>query len=155
MILVQNTAFEAGEELSNFCERNSRSGAITSFIGQVRNFLTDKKKASKSVHSLVLEHYSGMTEKELETIEQQALERWPINDILIIHRYGELGPGDPIVFVATAADHRTDAFESCQFLMDWLKTKAPFWKKEITDNGTEWVCAREKDNRLAKRWEKN
>jgi len=153
MILVQNTAFEAGDELTKFCERNSTSGAITSFIGQVRNFLKDGQEAARPVNSLILEHYAGMTEKELEAIEKQALERWPIDDILIIHRYGELGPGDPIVFVATAADHRTDAFESCQFLMDWLKIKAPFWKKEITDAGTEWVYARDKDNRLAKRWE--
>ncbi len=104
------------------------------------------------IKSMTLEHYPAMTEKELARIEAEALDRWPLEESLIIHRYGRLEPGDRIVMVATASAHRQAAFDSCNFLIDWLKTRAPFWKLEETGGGNKWVDARESDDDAATRW---
>ena len=104
------------------------------------------------ITSMTLEHYPGMTERELEAIEAQARKRWPLDAVLIVHRYGELKPGDRIVLVVTASSHRDAAFDACRFLIDWLKTKAPFWKLEETSAGPRWVAAKDSDDRAAARW---
>jgi molybdopterin synthase catalytic subunit len=108
----------------------------------------------ETVEAMTLEHYPGMTEKMLADIEAQARERWPLDEVLIIHRYGRLVPGDRIVLVVTASAHRNAAIEACEFLIDWLKTRAPFWKLEETDQGEQWVEARESDDKAAARWER-
>ncbi|MEI9985124.1 MAG: molybdenum cofactor biosynthesis protein MoaE [Aliidongia sp.] len=102
--------------------------------------------------AMTLEHYPGMTERQLEKIEAEARSRWPLAEVLVIHRYGRMLPGEPIVLVATAAAHRRAALESCEFLIDWLKTKAPFWKLEETEAGAEWVAAKASDDAAAERW---
>jgi molybdopterin synthase catalytic subunit len=107
-----------------------------------------------AVSAMTLEHYPGMTEKQLEAIEAEARRRWPLDDVLIIHRYGRLEPGDQIVLVATASAHRDAAFDSCRFLIDWLKTKAPFWKLEATPDGERWVEAKDSDDSAAARWDR-
>ncbi len=107
------------------------------------------------VSAMTLEHYPGMTEKMLAEIEAEARGRWPLDAVLIVHRYGELRPGDRIVLCATASAHRQAAFEACMFLVDWLKTKAPFWKLEDTDKGAAWVEARASDDAAAEKWAKN
>jgi molybdopterin synthase catalytic subunit len=112
----------------------------------------DLAEGSRPLDAMTLEHYPGMTERKLAEIEAEANRRWPLEASLIIHRYGRMGPGEGIVLVATAARHREAAFASCQFLMDWLKTKAPFWKLEETSDGTAWVAARETDDAAAARW---
>ena len=104
------------------------------------------------INSMTLEHYPGMTEKALEKIEAEAQKRWPLENTLIIHRYGRLEPGDQIVLVAASSAHRDAAFDACRFLIDWLKTKAPFWKLEETDQGGEWVDAKDSDNAATERW---
>lgn len=101
---------------------------------------------------MTLEHYPGMTERQLAAIEAEARDRWPLHEVLIIHRHGRLEPGERIVLVATASSHREAAFQSCHFLMDWLKTKAPFWKIEHTDQGDQWVAAKDEDDDAARRW---
>jgi len=113
----------------------------------VRDIAGDEK-----ISAMTLEHYPGMTEKELERIEAEANERWPLQSSLIIHRYGLLEPGDRIVFVGTTSAHRQAAFDACQFLIDWLKTKAPFWKLEETPQGGQWVSAKDSDDSAAERW---
>ena len=123
------------------------SGAIVTFTGTVRDLPN-----GGGLNAMTLEHYPGMTEKALEDIERQAQARWPLEGSLIVHRYGRLEPGDDIVLVIAAAAHRQDAFDACQFLMDWLKTKAPFWKLESGDGGEEWVAARDSDDDAAERW---
>nr|WP_247890358.1 molybdenum cofactor biosynthesis protein MoaE [Azospirillum aestuarii] len=124
-------------------------GGVTLFVGLVRDMA-----GGESVSAMTLEHYPGMTERQLEAIEAEARERWPLDDALIIHRYGRLEPGDRIVLVATASAHREAAFESCHFLIDWLKTKAPFWKMEATPDGERWVEAKDSDDKAAARWTK-
>nr|WP_246653734.1 molybdenum cofactor biosynthesis protein MoaE [Azospirillum formosense] len=124
-------------------------GGVTLFVGLVRDMA-----GGECVSAMTLEHYPGMTERQLEAIEAEARERWPLDDVLIIHRYGRLEPGDRIVLVATASAHREAAFESCHFLIDWLKTKAPFWKMEATPEGERWVEAKESDDTAAARWTK-
>lgn len=126
---------------------NLRIGAIASFIGLVRD-LND----GDNVGSLTLEHYPGMTESALETILAEARGRWDIVDALIVHRVGTLSPGDQIVLVVVASSHRGDAFAACEFVMDYLKTRAPFWKKEQTPQGARWVEARATDEQAAERW---
>jgi molybdopterin synthase catalytic subunit len=101
---------------------------------------------------MTLEHYSGMAEQQLSSIVTEATSRWPVDDILVVHRYGDLKPGDPIVLVAAASAHRDPAFDACRFLMDWLKTQAPFWKKEISADGANWVEAKASDDVSAARW---
>lgn len=147
MIRVQTEDFDIGQEIESLTAGNTAIGGICTFTGTVRDMGGDKK-----VSAMTLEHYPGMTEKALEEIEAEACARWPLTASLVIHRHGRLEPGDRIVLVITASAHRDAAFEACQFLMDWLKTKAPFWKKEETGGGDQWVDARESDNVAAERW---
>ncbi len=150
MIKVQKQDFDVGAEIEALRSGNTAIGGIASFVGTVRDLAGDTP-----VMSMTLEHYPGMTERELERIEREANERWPLEASLIIHRYGRLELGDQIVLVITASSHRQAALESCAFLIDWLKTKAPFWKKEETPRGENWVDARESDNAAAARWHKD
>jgi len=139
-IAVQRDDFDVGAEIKSI-SKNSRIGAIASFVGVVREV------------AMTLEHYPGMTEKSLEKITREALSRWQVMDCTVIHRFGELQPGDQIVMVAVASAHRGDAFAACEFIMDYLKTRAPFWKKEATTEGERWVEARTDDDDAAARWE--
>ncbi|HLO77097.1 MAG TPA: molybdenum cofactor biosynthesis protein MoaE [Magnetospirillum sp.] len=149
MIRVQAEDFDPGAEIARFNAGNGKVGGICMFLGLVRDFMGD----GTGVAGMTLEHYPGMTEKQLAAIEAEARRRWPLEDALIIHRYGRLQAGDRIVLVATASAHREAAFESCHFLMDWLKTRAPFWKIEHTAGGDHWVAAKDSDDAQAARWE--
>lgn len=155
MIRVQEATFDAGDAINTFSSSNPNSGGIATFIGQVRDFHGSRDNPSASISSLELEHYPGMTEKELARLEKVAHDRWPLDDTLIIHRYGVMHPGDPIVLVCAASAHREDAFAACEFLMDQLKTNAPFWKREQSSAGMSWVSAREKDDSRTARWTKD
>ncbi|MBT5050605.1 MAG: molybdenum cofactor biosynthesis protein MoaE [Rhodospirillaceae bacterium] len=150
MIRVQREDFDVGAEIGRLTEGNVQVGGLACFVGLVRDLADDKK-----ITSMTLEHYPGMTERQLEGLEAEARQRWPLQEVLIIHRYGKLLPGDRIVLVATASAHREASLESCQFLIDWLKTKAPFWKLEDMESGEKWVTARDEDDKAAERWEKN
>lgn len=153
MIRVQEEDFDIGAELAALGAGNTSIGGIASFVGLVRD-LAPVDGEDRAIRSMTLEHYPGMTEKKLAEIEAEANERWPLEASLIIHRHGTLEPGDRIVFVACAAAHRAAAFEACAFLVDWLKTRAPFWKLEDTDAGPAWVEARASDDDAAARWER-
>ena len=136
MIAVQTSDFDPGEELEQLCTRlNGRAGAVVSFTGLVRDL-----NEGDAISLRTLEHYPGMTETALAAIEAEAMERWGLIDSIIIHRVGPLSPNDRIVFVAAASAHRKDAFRACEFMIDTLKTRAPFWKKEDTAGGTRWVA---------------
>ena len=148
-VKVQSEDFDVGAELAAMNGGKTGIGGVTLFVGLVRDMA-----GGESVSAMTLEHYPGMTERQLEAIEAEARERWPLDDALIIHRYGRLEPGDRIVLVATASAHREAAFESCHFLIDWLKTKAPFWKMEATPDGERWVEAKDSDDKAAARWTK-
>ena len=144
-VRVQEDDFDPGAELEALAARDTRIGAVVSFTGLVRG--------TGDVETMTLEHYPGMTEKALADIEAEARDRWPLQASLVIHRIGPLRPGERIVFVATASRHRGAAFEAAEFLMDYLKTRAPFWKKEVTADGTaRWVDARESDEAATARW---
>ena len=147
MIRVQHEDFDVGAELAALSRGKTGIGGIASFIGLVRDVAGDR-----CIGAMTLEHYAGMTERQLATIEAEARRRWPLEAVLIIHRFGRLGPGERIVLVATASAHREAAFASCHFLIDWLKTKAPFWKLEETPQGPRWVDAAASDDAAAKRW---
>lgn len=150
MIIVQQEIFDTGAEIQKISSSSHNIGAVVSFTGLVRDF-----NDGSNVSSLTLEHYPGMTEKELTKIEAEARDRWDLNACLIIHRFGQMALGEPIVLVVTASAHRQDAFEAASFLMDWLKTKAPFWKLEETSDGdTDWVKERDTDLDAASRWDK-
>ncbi len=149
MIRVQREPFNTGAELAALTAGNRSIGGVACFLGLVRDMLGD----GTAVSAMTLEHYPGMTERELERIEAEAHHRWKLDASLIVHRYGRLEPGEPIVLVATASAHRQAALDSCAFLIDWLKTKAPFWKLEETPEGERWVDAREADDAAAARWE--
>jgi molybdopterin synthase catalytic subunit len=149
MIRVQKEDFDLARELQALTAGNRKIGGLCSFVGLVRDMA-----GGEEISAMELEHYPGMTEKMLERIEAEARERWPLEASLIIHRYGRLEPGDQIVLVAAASPHREAAFEACHFLIDWLKTKAPFWKLEDRRSGAQWVEARESDETSAKRWKK-
>jgi molybdopterin synthase catalytic subunit len=149
MIRVQKDDFDPGAELAALTRGRVDIGAVVTFLGLVR----DLAGGTGGLSAMTLEHYPGMTEKQLAAIEAEALARWPLSASLIIHRYGRLEPGDRIVYVVTASAHRQAAFEANMFLMDWLKTKAPFWKLEDREDGTEWVEAQESDDDAAARWE--
>ena len=149
MIRVQREDFDVGFELERLAAGNHRIGGLASFTGLVRDM-----GGNDRVSALTLEYYPGMTEKKLAEIEAEANRRWPLEASLIIHRYGRLEPGERIVLVVTASSHRAAALESCQFLIDWLKTKAPFWKLEETPSGGQWVDARDSDDAAARRWMK-
>jgi len=126
---------------------DTATGAVVTFTGQVRGESTDGP-----IRALELEHYPGMTEREIRTIGEEAVARWGLTDCRVVHRVGTLYPGETIVLVATAAGHRADAFDAAAFLMDWLKTRAPFWKREWTPDGARWVEARASDEEAAARW---
>jgi molybdopterin synthase catalytic subunit len=145
---VQAEPFEPGAELSRFTEAAPGAGAIVSFTGLVRG----QDHAGRALTAMTLEHYPGMTEAQVQAITEDAARRWPLQAVLVIHRFGRLAAGDPIVFVATASAHRSAAFEAADFLMDWLKTKAPFWKLEEGADGAEWVAAKAEDDQAAERW---
>ena len=147
MIIVQEQAFDVGQEFARLKAGRTDTGATAMFVGSVRD-VSD----GQAVSTMTLEHYPGMTEKALEEIEIQARARWPISDCLIIHRFGKLAPADDIVLVITCSAHREAAFEACQFLMDWLKTKAPFWKLEEDGSKARWVAAKSSDDKAAERW---
>ena len=147
MIRVQREDFDVGAELERLAAGNPRIGGVASFIGLVRDMGGDDR-----VSALTLEHYPGMTEKKLSEIEIEAHRRWPLDAVLIIHRHGRLVPGDRIVLVATASPHREAALAACQFLIDWLKTDAPFWKSEETSAGERWVASRTEDEAAKRRW---
>ncbi len=150
MIHIQKDDFDISTECEAIRAGRTDIGAIVTFTGAVRDVAK-----GETVTEMTLEHYPGMTEKELARIERKANERWPLQASLIIHRYGTLKPGDNIVLVITASAHRQAAFEAAAFLMDYLKTNAPFWKKETSSGGDKWVEARESDDQAAERWEKN
>ncbi len=145
-VRVQSEIFDMGAELNRFAERQVNAGAVVSFSGIVRDLATGGLK------SMVIEHYPGMTEKALQAIAEDAVQRFQLDDAFILHRYGPLAPSDPIMMVATAARHRGDAFAGAEFLMDFLKSRAPFWKKEITSDDATWVEAREADEDALTRW---
>jgi molybdopterin synthase catalytic subunit len=138
-ISVQPEDFDAGAEIRAL-SRDPKIGAIASFVGLVRDV------------AMTLEHYAGMTEREIAKIVDEAAGRWNVMDVTVIHRYGELEPADQIVLVAVASAHRGDAFAACEFIMDYLKTRAPFWKKEHRADGTKWVEAKRSDDEAAGRW---
>ena len=150
MIRVQAEDFDVGAELARLSDGRTDVGGVASFVGIVR-----ARSTAGDLLAMTLEHYPGMTQKRLVEIEAEALGRWPLTGSVIIHRYGRLLPGDRIVLVATASSHRQAALESCQFLIDWLKTSAPFWKLEETAQGSQWVEARESDDHAAERWRKS
>lgn len=148
-IRVQTEDFDAGAELAKLREGRPGVGAIASFIGTVR----DASEGS-GVRTMTLEHYPGMTEEALAAIVEEARGRWRIEDATVIHRVGTLAPTDQIVFVAVSSAHRGEAFEACAFIMDYLKTRAPFWKREETPQGSRWVEARDSDDEAAARWDR-
>jgi molybdopterin synthase catalytic subunit len=149
MIRVQREDFDLGAELKAMTDGNPQIGGLTSFVGLVRDIA-----GGETVSAMTLEHYPGMTEKQLAEIEAEANRRWDLDGSLIIHRHGRLEPGDQIVLVACASAHREAAFEACHFLIDWLKTKAPFWKLEDTPDGGKWVDAKTSDDAATARWAK-
>lgn len=147
-ICVQEADFDVDHELRSLCGGRSDIGATVTFVGLVRDTNLDD-----AVSGMALQHYPGMTEKALHGIVEEASRRWSVRHASVIHRVGELRPGDQIVLVAIASAHRHDAFEACAFIMDYLKTRAPFWKKELlSDGSSRWVDARPSDGQAAKRW---
>jgi molybdopterin synthase catalytic subunit len=144
-ITVQTEAFDLNGEVGALYQADPRVGAVASFLGLVRD-------SGQGISTLSLEHYPGMTEKALREIVAEAGQRWEVLDATVIHRVGTLYPTEPIVLVAVASSHRGDAFAACEFIMDFLKTRAPFWKKEATFEGERWVNAQESDERAAARW---
>ncbi|MEJ5218995.1 molybdopterin synthase catalytic subunit MoaE [Cognatishimia sp. D5M38] len=145
-ILVQSESFDVGAETAQFAQGHENVGALVTFTGIVRN------NDAGTLTEMQIEHYPGMTEKALTTIATEAQTRWKLQDVLVIHRHGDLAPGEMIMMVATAARHRKAAFEAADFLMDYLKSRAPFWKREITSEGAEWVAAKDDDEEALKRW---
>ncbi len=147
-IAVQDLAFDAGEETRRFSQSASQSGAgaIVTFTGVVRD------TPAGDLDVMEIEHYPGMTERALKKIATEAQNRWSLGDVLVIHRHGRLTPGAQIMMVATAAPHRKDAFEAAEYLMDYLKSRAPFWKKEITRDSASWVAAKDDDEDALNRW---
>jgi molybdopterin synthase catalytic subunit len=146
-IRVQGEAFDLGAEVDAMREGRTDIGAIASFVGLARDL-----NEGSGVVAMTLEHYPGMTEKALAALVEEANSRWALLEVTVIHRVGRLVPGDPIVLVAVASSHRGEAFAACEFIMDFLKTRAPFWKKEETPDGERWVEARASDDAAAERW---
>ncbi len=145
-IVVQDTPFDLGQESTAFAAGHRNMGAIVTFTGIVRDLPDDPLEAME------IEHYPGMTEAALTEIAELAVERFALGDALVIHRYGRLSPGEMIMMVATAARHRKHAFDAAEYLMDYLKSRAPFWKREITAQGADWVSAKDADEDALKRW---
>lgn len=144
-VVVQSAPFDLGAEAAAFAARCRSSGAIVTFTGVVRD-------VAGGLKVMEIEHYPGMTEAALQAIAREAADRWSLEDVLVIHRHGALAAQDMIMMVATAAPHRAHAFEAAEFLMDYLKSRAPFWKREITADGAAWVEARDTDEDALKRW---
>jgi molybdopterin synthase catalytic subunit len=151
MVRVQREDFDVGRELEKLAAGDHTVGGVASFVGLVRDFNL-QGGGGECVSAMTLEHYPGMTERKLAEIEAEANRRWPLSASLIIHRYGRLEPGERIVLVATASAHREAALAACNFLIDWLKTDAPFWKSEETPEGERWVEARVQDDAAKSRW---
>lgn len=147
MIKVQETTFDVGAEITAIKLGKAGIGGTAVFVGTVRDI-----NDGKGVSAMTLEHYPGMTEKALAEIEAEARARWVLDDVLIIHRVGRMEPGEDVVLVICCSAHRQNAFDACQFLMDYLKTKAPFWKLEDSEGEESWVDARESDDAAAGRW---
>ncbi len=147
-VRVQTEDFDVGRELESLSGGRANVGAVASFVGLVRD-----ANDGRPIRGMTLEHYPGMTEKALEEICGDAHARWKLLDTLVIHRVGPLAPGDRIVLVGVSSAHRGDAFAACEFIMDYLKTRAPFWKREDTPEGSRWVEARTSDDEAAGRWE--
>ena len=145
-VRVQSDAFDPGGELNDFSQSITASGALVSFTGLVRDI-------PGGLNYMEIEHYPAMTQSAIEAMQAEAVKRWSLKSSLIIHRFGRLTPGETIMIVATAAPHRAAAFEAADFLMDYLKSRAPFWKKEVTSSGQEWVAAKEADENALKRWQ--
>ena len=145
-ILVQSDPFDVGQETAEFAKGHENVGALVTFTGIVRN------NEAGTLCEMQIEHYPGMTEKALTEIASEAQTRWDLQDVLVIHRHGTLVPGDMIMMVATAARHRRAAFESADFLMDFLKSRAPFWKREVTADSAEWVASKADDEDALNRW---
>lgn len=143
-VVVQPDPFDLGAAVAGFATGATGAGAVVSFTGIVR--------PDGGLTAMEIEHYPGMTEKAIAGIVAEAVRRWALVDVLVIHRYGQLAPGEAIMMVATAAPHRGDAFAAAEFLMDYLKSRAPFWKKESRDGGATWVAARDSDEDALKRW---
>ncbi len=150
LIRVQEENFNTDTEVTALCAGRADIGAVVTFLGLVRDF-----DNGQSLQSLTLEHYPAMTEKALQSIAAEAQQRWDLQDVCLIHRVGELQPADRIVLVAVASAHRREAFQACEFIMDYLKTRAPFWKKELADRGEHWVEAADSDTQAAGRWQRN
>ena len=147
-VLVQEASFDLGSVTEAFADAVAGAGAVVTFTGVVRDADTGDMAAME------IEHYPGMTERAIEAITQEAQQRWSLADALVIHRHGQLVPGEQIMMVATAARHRADAFEAAEYLMDYLKSRAPFWKKELTQDGTgNWVEAKHSDEEALTRWD--
>jgi len=146
-IRVQAEPFDYGAECDTFANREQGAGAVVTFAGIVRD-----RDTGGGLKVMEIEHYPGMTQAALSNIAQEAQARWSLSDVLVIHRHGALGVGERIMMVATAARHRKAAFEAAEYLMDYLKSRAPFWKKEITESGAEWVAARGDDEAALDRW---
>ena len=144
-IRVQQEAFDPGAELNAFTARAEGAGGVVSFTGIVRD-------TGAGLRHMQIEHYPGMTEKALTAIAEEAVRRWDLTGTLVIHRHGDLAPGETIMMVGTAARHRTAAFAAADFLMDYLKSRAPFWKKEVTGDGADWVAAKDSDEDALNRW---
>lgn len=149
-VSVQAEDFDVGAEISALSAGRHEVGAVATFVGLVRDV-----SGGSSVGAMTLEHYPGMTEKALEEIVEQACARWSLYGVRVIHRFGRLEPGDRIVFVGVAGAHRGETFAACEFIMDYLKTRAPFWKLEETPAGARWVDARDSDDSAAARWEQS
>ena len=148
-IKIQNEDFDVSEETKILHQNNT--GAIVNFVGVVRG---SDEKNDQMINSMTLEHYPGMTESEIEKIIVNCYKRWELTGVIVIHRVGNLKPSDQIVFVGVSSKHRQNAFEGCNFIMDWLKTKAPFWKVEENNNKKNWVDFNASDNQALKKWEK-
>lgn len=146
-VQIQSADFDVGAELAALTGTSTASGGVACFIGLVRDIA-----GGRPITAMTLEHYPGMAERELAAIEDEARRRWPLDAVRIVHRYGRLEPGDRIVLVAASSAHRAAAFDACRFLMDWLKTRAPFWKLEETPDGADWVAAAADDEAAADRW---
>jgi len=152
-VSVQEADFDVGAETEALAAGRPEVGAVASFVGYVRaDKLAGESAEDQAVSAMTLEHYPGMTEKSLEAIVAEAESRWSLLGVRVIHRFGRLVPGDRIVFVGVAGSHRGEAFAACEFIMDYLKTRAPFWKKEDTPEGGRWVDAREADDVAAEKW---
>ena len=148
-IKIQNEDFDISEETKILHQNNT--GAIVNFVGVVRGY---DEKNNQIINSMTLEHYPGMTESEIEKIIVDSYKRWELTGVTVIHRVGELKPSDQIVFVGVSSKHRQNAFDGCNFIMDWLKTNAPFWKLEENNNKKNWVSFNDSDNQALKKWKK-